>query len=84
MYDSSIMQTEVAVLIVGIACAMCGKTQNKEASTNGGSIVQGQRFSAKWGNTMEGSKSLASTKPNQTPGQVLVHNGFYDGLVTLP
>lgn len=41
------MQTEVTVLIVGIACAMCGKTQNKEASTNGGSTVQGQRFSAK-------------------------------------
>ncbi len=47
MYNGSIMQSEMAVLTVGIACAMCGKTQNKEASTNGGSTVQGQRFSAK-------------------------------------
>lgn len=47
MYNRRFMQTEVAVLIVEIACAMCGKTQNIEASTIGGSTVQGQRFSAK-------------------------------------
>ena len=47
MYNKTVMQIEIRGLIVGIACAMCGKTQNKEASTNGGSTVQGQKFSAK-------------------------------------
>ena len=47
MYHNTSIQIRVARLIVRIACAMCGKTQHKEASTNGGSTVQGQRFSAK-------------------------------------
>ncbi|CAF9938682.1 MAG: hypothetical protein HETSPECPRED_001153 [Heterodermia speciosa] len=29
------------------ACAMCGKSQNKEKSNNGAPVIQGQKFSAK-------------------------------------
>jgi len=29
------------------ACAMCGKSQSKEKSTNGAPVIQGQKFSAK-------------------------------------
>ncbi|KAL2052429.1 hypothetical protein ABVK25_007301 [Lepraria finkii] len=31
----------------GNACAICGKSQNKGTSTNGGPVIQGQRFSSK-------------------------------------
>ena len=35
------------ILMKVVACAVCGKSQNKEKSSTGAPVIQGQKFSAK-------------------------------------